>query len=87
MVDLSNLQFDVIALSLVSFLTYGIKIAFKPSEAEVRLIGKVLLGLSMLIVQLLRKWQSQHSVHFDMLLSYYVDLKKKINSNRKVKVG
>ena len=73
---------DTIVLSLGSFIGYLVKIIFKPSEAEAKLITKILIGILMAIITFARRYSRDHREHLDSFATDLRVLKTKLKKDR-----
>ena len=75
---------DTLILGLVSVLGVVIKTVFKPSKAEAEMLARVMVFIAVLVVKLIRKWQSSHKEHADIVLTDLIVLKNKFSRKKEV---
>lgn len=73
---------DTVVLSLGSFIGYLVKILFKPSEAEAKLITKILVGVLMAVITFARRYSRDHREHLDSFSSELQVLKTKLKKDK-----
>lgn len=54
---IQNPYFDV---AVASALTYIVRLFFSPSKGEVKVVGKIIVGVAMFCINLLRRWYLKH---------------------------
>lgn len=77
--DISNIFIDSVVLGITSLIAYVLKVYIKPSEAEAKLISKVLLGVGMLITGFARRWAVGHKEQLDRVRSDLKNLRGKLS--------
>ena len=78
MVNIHDLIADIVVLGGASAIGMMLKMAIKPTEAEAKIIARVLVGLGMIIMTLARRWATTHKQDISVILSTIQDLKDKM---------
>ena len=78
----ANFTQDAFILGAVSIVGYVIKAVFKPTKIEAMLLARILVGIVLVILNLFRRWQKDHTEHIDGMISDAVVLKNKLKRNK-----
>ena len=77
---------EVTGALLLPIVSYIVKLFWKPSEKEARLIAKVLTFVIVISIKLIRTWYEKHNhsikEHLDTMRAMAFDLKGKLKSDR-----
>jgi hypothetical protein len=86
MVNIHDIIADMIVLGGASAIGMVLKVALKPTEAEAKLLARILVGLGMIIMSLAKRWAINHKGDVSATIKDMGSLKDKI-SRHKVSKG
>lgn len=78
MVNIHDIIADMVVLGGASVIGMVLKVAIKPTEAEAKIIARLLVGFGMIIMSLAKRWASVHKEDLNTVLSTIQDLKDKM---------
>lgn len=82
MVNIHDIIADMIVLGGASAIGMVLKVALKPTEAEAKLLARILVGLGMIIMSLAKRWALNHKGDINSTINNMSVLKDKISKHK-----